>query len=237
MVKDPESRRARPLDLSEALSTGGEHGTCSVLQGTCAEGGKPLGEVRLGCQEVLVQCRMVGLRPPGKGFVSRDLVGCVGYRRPSSILGSLLALVSTCPPHPPPRRSALLLTCASPWVFFSLPGAHSRPGWEMRTSLLGDLIFIFPLPEGDFCAFGFQGQGCVVPPTPPPREGRGGGSGDPSQTAVFPLDFSNEIFVAYDPPSSPCPPFSTERGDPAFPEARPEPTLVEIGDVLQGPGA
>lgn len=237
MVKDPESRRAWPLDLSGALSTGGEHGTCSVLQGTCAERGKPLGEVRLGCQEVLVQCRMVGLRPPGKGFVSRDLVGCVGYRRPSSILGSLLALVSTCPPHPPPRRSALLLTCAGPWVFFSLPGAHSRPGWEMGTSLLGDLIFIFPLPEVDFCAFGFQGQGCVVPPTPPPREGRGGGSDDPLKPQFSLLTFQMRFLLLTTLPALLAPPFSTERGDPAFAGARPEPTLVEIGDVLQGPGA
>ena len=140
------------------------------------------------------------------------------------------------PPSPAPPQVRSPFDLRRPWVFFSLPGAHSRPGWEMGTSLLGELIFIFPLPEVDFCAFGFQGQGCVVPPPRPPGREEEVALRTPLKPQFSLLTFPTRFLLLTTLPAL---------LDPHFPQSgeillsrgpRPEPTLVEIGDILQGPG-
>ena len=85
--------------------------------------------------------------------VGGDCQQRVGRRHETlKYLGRLLALVS-----------ARLVWCPSDLCQLQMLFARSS---LTGTSLLGDLISIFPLPEVDFCAFGFQSHGCVCPRPP-----------------------------------------------------------------------
>lgn len=113
---------------------------------------------------VLAEFRRVGLRTPEEGVVSRGLVGCVGYIRRKTLKYSGCfggsGVTASLPTWPGSRVS---FRRAPVPMLFSLLGAHSRPGWETGTSLLRDLVFIFPLPEVDYLCLCISRSGLCAP--------------------------------------------------------------------------
>lgn len=127
-----------------------------------------------------------GAAAPEEGFVSRDLVGCVGYMRPSSIWNTLVALRAE-QAYPlglqvgaAPVLGAFFFARSS---LTTKVGDGDQPPWEPYLHL--------PTPQVDFCAFGFQSRGWVPYPNPVrPGKVEGGCWRTPlkPQASVFPLE-------------------------------------------------
>lgn len=120
-----------------------------------------------------------------EGFVSRDLVGCVGYMRPSSIWSTLVALwAGQAHPFglqvgPAPILGASFFARSS---LTAKVGDRDQPPW-------GPFLHL-PTPQVDLCAFGFQSRGWVPSPNPVcPGRVAGGCLRTPlkPQASVFPL--------------------------------------------------
>lgn len=145
--------------------------------------------------------------------------------RPSSIWG-------VCWLWCQPAWSGVLQTCASSRC--SLPGAHSQ-----GPAYLGTLSPSFPSQRWISVPLDFKVMAVCVPappaPPPPPRRAEEVALRTWLEpwASVFPLDLSNEIFLAHH-HFSPC--LLSEGGeDPAFVGPGLEPTSAETGDVLSGP--
>lgn len=86
MVKDWDPEGFNLLTSQKPTALEEERGP-ALSQGTRTEGGN-----RPKCQDCPSTVQDGGAAAPEEGFVSRDLVGCVGYMRPSSIWSTLVAL-------------------------------------------------------------------------------------------------------------------------------------------------